>query len=190
MSDFKSAFIDVLPRFFFVGAQVGVSSFFIGPANYTAGLTGQSAAFWLSVALLAFIVRRFAGTFLMKFIAMHRQLFFYSLANILLLLAAVGLLGTPAVYCLDGVEFFISAMILTIFALRIPGMGSRTKIGSSPVMMAKAGGAFFPVISGRVSEQKAIRQTGWVPLFCFFVILFFSLRTTAKQHLQPSMAHG
>lgn len=186
----KNLMLGVLAQFFYVGAQVCVSSFFIRFSNFSAGIPEKSAAYWLSVALLAFMIGRFAGTFFMKYIAPHRLLFYYSIANILLLFAAINVSGELAIYCLIGVEFFMSIMFPTIFALSIFGLGTQTKIGSSLVIMAIAGGAFFPVIMGWVSDQSTIQQAYVVPLLCFFVILFFSLRTTAKHPITPSIAHA
>ncbi|MBD0295713.1 MAG: L-fucose:H+ symporter permease, partial [Flavisolibacter sp.] len=77
----KNLMLGVLAQFFYVGAQVCVSSFFIRFSNKAAGIPEKTAAFYLSVALLAFMIGRFAGTFLMKYVAPYRLLFFYSIIN-------------------------------------------------------------------------------------------------------------
>jgi FHS family L-fucose permease-like MFS transporter len=186
----KNLMLGVLAQFFYVGAQVCVSSFFIRFSNHTAAIPEKSAAFYLSAALLAFMIGRFVGTYLMKFVAPHKLLLFYSIMNIGLLAIAINVNGLAAIYCLIGVEFFMSIMFPTIFSLSIFGLGSQTKIGSSLVIMAIAGGAVFPVIMGRVSDVSSIQTAYIVPLLCFFVVGFFALRTTAKQVLTPSIAHA
>jgi FHS family L-fucose permease-like MFS transporter len=186
----KNLMLGVLAQFFYVGAQVCVTSFFIRFAFFTSGIPEKTAAFYLSVALLAFMIGRFVGTFLMKYIAPHRLLFYYSIANIVLLSAAISVSGPPALYCLIGVTFFMSIMFPTIFALSIFGLGPQTKIGSSLVIMAIAGGAVFPVIMGWVSDSSTIQRAYIVPLVCFFIIMYFALRTTAKQSITPSIAHA
>ncbi|MBD0298592.1 MAG: glucose/galactose MFS transporter, partial [Flavisolibacter sp.] len=147
------------------------------------------AAFYLSVALLAFMIGRFAGTFLMKYVAPYRLLFFYSIINTCLLFAAIYMGGRFAIYSLIGVEFFMSIMFPTIFSLSIYGLGQQTKIGSSLVIMAIAGGAVFPVIMGRISDISSIQTAYIVPALCFLAVLYFSIKTTAKHSLSPSIAH-
>ena len=59
----------ILAQFFYVGAQVCVGSFFIKMATTTAGLEEDTAAKYLGFFGLAFMLGRFAGTFLMQYIA-------------------------------------------------------------------------------------------------------------------------
>ncbi|MBD0278092.1 MAG: L-fucose:H+ symporter permease [Flavisolibacter sp.] len=185
----KNLMLGVLAQFFYVGAQVCVSSFFIRFSNKAAGIPEKTAAFYLSVALLAFMIGRFAGTFLMKYVAPYRLLFFYSIINTCLLFAAIYIGGRFAIYSLIGVEFFMSIMFPTIFSLSIYGLGQQTKIGSSLVIMAIAGGAVFPVIMGRISDISSIQTAYIVPALCFLAVLYFSIKTTAKHSLSPSIAH-
>jgi MFS transporter, FHS family, L-fucose permease len=183
----KNLMLGVAAQFFYVGAQVCVDSFFIRFAKYTAGIEEKSAAIYLSVALLMFMIGRFLGTLFMKYVAAYRLLFIYSIGCMALLGLSMVLTGTPAVYCLMGVKFFMSIMFPTIFSLSIFGLGSKTKMGSSLVIMAIAGGALFPVIMGAVSDSTKSIQTSYiVPLLCLVVVAFFALRTTAKQSTLPN----
>ena len=184
----KNLMLGVLAQFFYVGAQVCISSFFIRFVNKAADIPEKTGAFYLSTALLAFMIGRFVGTYIMKYIAPYRLLCLYSIINICLLLLAINMGGNFSIYALIGVEFFMSIMFPTIFSLSIHGLGRQTKIGSSLVIMSIAGGAIFPVIMGRVSDMSSIQTAYIVPALCFFVVLFFSLRTTAKHSLTPSIA--
>lgn len=161
-------------QFFYVGAQVCISSFFIRFAAYTAHIPEKTAAFYLSSALLGFMVGRFVGTYLMRFVAPARLLALYSLLNILLLGVAVTAGGPVAVYALIGVQFFMSIMFPTIFSLGIEGLGSRTGQGSSLLIMAIVGGAILPVLMGRVSDATSIQTAYLVPALCFLVVLYFA----------------
>jgi FHS family L-fucose permease-like MFS transporter len=170
----------VLAQFFYVGAQVCVSSFFIRFAFFTAAVPEKSAAYLLSLALFAFMAGRFIGTFLMKYMSPRVLLAIYSLCNIVLLLLAVNTRGMVPVYALIGVEFFMSIMFPTIFSLSIEGLGRHTKLGSSLLVMAIAGGAVFPVIMGRVSDRYDIQIAYLVPAACFIVVALFALRVKPK----------
>ena len=138
----------------------------------------EGAIWWGSYAMVGFMVGRFAGTFLMKYIRPERLLAVYSLINILLLTLAVFTKGNVAVYSLMAVPFFMSIMFPTIFALGISGMGEETKIASSFLVMSIVGGAIFPLAMGAISDATGgnIQLSYVVPLLCFAVVLLFALR--------------
>ncbi|MBB6002432.1 L-fucose:H+ symporter permease [Arcicella rosea] len=163
----------IAAQFFYVGAQVCVSSFFIRYLGKTAGIDEKTAANYLSAALLCFMVGRFIGTFLMKYISPNVLLAIYALVNIVLLTVVVIYGGMISVYALIGVEFFMSIMFPTIFSLSIQSLGKETKIGSSLVIMSIVGGAIFPLIMGRMSDLMSIQVAYSVPLLCFFVVFYF-----------------
>ena len=185
----KNLILGVLAQFFYVGGQVCISSFFIRFASKTAGIDEKAGAYYLSAALLGFMVGRFAGTFLMRYIAPYRLLGIYALITIALLLLAVSASGLVAVYALVGTEFFMSIMFPTIFSLSIYGLGAQTKLGSSLVIMAVAGGAVFPVIMGRISDLSSIQTAYIVPALCFLMVLYFAWKTTARETVAVQVAH-
>lgn len=163
----------ITAQFFYVGAQVCVSSFFIRYLGKTANIDEKTASQFLSAALLCFMVGRFIGTFLMRYISPNRLLSIYALFNIVLLTVVVIYGGMLSVYALIGVEFFMSIMFPTIFSLSIQSLGKETKIGSSLVIMSIVGGAIFPLIMGRISDISSIQVAYSVPLVCFFIVLYF-----------------
>lgn len=167
----------VIAQFFYVGAQVCVTSFFINLAHRSAGLNEKTAAEYLGWGYgIAFMAGRFFGTFIMKYIQPARLLSIYAGINILLALVAIFSEGMITVYALIAIGFFMSIMFPTIFALGIKGLGHETKMGSSLIIMSVAGGAAFPPILGYISDATKNIQTGYiVPLICFVVVLFFGL---------------
>ncbi|MDQ6764467.1 MAG: L-fucose:H+ symporter permease [Bacteroidota bacterium] len=185
----KNLVFGVLAQFFYVGAQVCVSSFFIRFSERVAGLEEKTAALFLSGALLGFMIGRFAGTFLMKFISPPKLLAIYSIINIILLIGAVASAGKISVYALTGVEFFMSIMFPTIFSLGIRGLGSKTKEGSSLIIMSIVGGAIFPVIMGRISDASSIQTAYLVPAACFIVVFLFAMKNINVEKLKLSIAH-
>jgi len=182
----------VLTQFFYVGAQVCVGSFFIRFAKYVDDIPEKRAAFlWGSIAMVGFMIGRFSGTFLMKYIRPARLLGFYALINLLLLILAVSLKGQVAVYALMGVPFFMSIMFPTIFAMGIAGLGEETKIASSFIVMSIVGGAFFPLIMGRVSDATGgnIQLAYIVPVACFAVIAIFAMKFRSVFTAETQAAH-
>ncbi len=185
----KNLILGVIAQFFYVGAQVCISSFFIRFSDKVAGIEERSAAFFLSGALLGFMIGRFIGTYLMRFVAPSRLLAIYSVVNFALLIVAVLSHGMVSIYALIGVEFFMSIMFPTIFALSIRGLGEKTKIGSSLVIMAIVGGAIFPVIQGYISDRTNIQTSYIVPALCFIVVLYFALKNAKVKHVKLGTSH-
>lgn len=167
----------VIAQFFYVGAQVCVGSFFIRLSKLLVGLPEKQAAIWWTGAMVGFMLGRFAGTFLMKYVKPARLLALYALINILLLTVVLTTKGSVALYAVVAVPFFMSIMFPTIFALGIKGLGEETKIASSFLVMSIVGGAIFPLIMGYISDTTGSMQNAYiVPLLCFAVVLYFGLR--------------
>jgi len=165
----------VLAQLFYVGAQVCVGSFFIRLTRHLIDMPEKTAAFlWGSIAMVGFMLGRFVGTWLMRYIPPARLLSIYSLINIGLLAIALVTDGKTAVYAVTAVPFFMSIMFPTIFALGIKGLGEETKIASSFLVMAIFGGAVFPLLMGWISDSTGSIQKAYiVPLLCFVVVWYF-----------------
>jgi FHS family L-fucose permease-like MFS transporter len=174
----------VAAQFFYVGAQVCVSSFFIRYSKYTAGLTEAyiNTHHLLGYLLLCFMIGRYVGTFLMTRIKPEKLLAFYSFANIVLLAYCVFAGGSYGLYAMMGVEFFMSIMFPTIFALGIKDLGNQTKMGSSYMVMSIVGGAIIPLALGYISRNMNIQAAYIVPLVCFFVVFYFGFRGYKVKH--------
>lgn len=166
----------VVAQFFYVGAQVCVTSFFIRFAKYTSNTPELAASDWLGIAMFGFMVGRFFGTFLTRFVAPNKLLVIYSFICIALLTVATFVQSEWAMWAVFAVPFFESIMFPTIFSLAIDDIKEDTEIGSSLVVMAVAGGAVFPLAMGIISDQSNIQLAYIVPLLCFFVIAWFGLR--------------
>ena len=168
----------VIAQFFYVGAQVGVGSFFIRYSRYVAGIPEKQAGrWWAYIAMAGFMAGRFFGTFLMRYIKPAKLLSLYAGINILLLTMALFLKGYAAVYAVMAVPFFMSIMFPTIFALGIKDLGEETKLASSFLVMSIIGGAFAPLLMGQISDKTGSMQFAYiVPLLCFVAVLFFGLK--------------
>lgn len=167
----------VVAQFFYVGAQVCVTSFFIRMAYQGGGLDEKTAGYYLGVYGFLFMAGRFAGTFFLRFIAPQKLLALYAALAAVLCVIAITAKGEYVIYSLGGLGFFMSVMFPTIFALGIVGLGDDTKIGSSLLVMSIVGGAILPYIMGTIIDWNGDQvQTGYfVPLVCFLVILYFGL---------------
>jgi FHS family L-fucose permease-like MFS transporter len=166
----------VIAQFFYVGAQVGVASFVIRFAQHTVhGMTAHSAATYLQLHAIGFMVGRFAGSALMKHIRAPRLLALFAGGCLACILIALTTTGIVPVWAIVMIGFFHSIMFPTIFALSIKNLGPYTERGSSFLVMAIIGGAFFPAVMGRISDLSNIQRAFIVPLICYAYILYFAL---------------
>jgi len=171
-----------IAQFFYVGAQVCVFSFFILYASQAAGLSQVAAADYLGWGCgLAFVTGRFAGTFLMKYVASARLLLIYALICTVLSGVAMFAGGLASLAAVIGIAFFMSIMFPTIFALGIAGAGEDTEMGSSLIVMSIVGGAVIPLLFGYISDATNNLQYGYAaPLLCFLMIAWFA-RAAARE---------
>jgi FHS family L-fucose permease-like MFS transporter len=179
----------VIAQFFYVGAQAGIWGFFIQMCGKVAGLGEKPASFYLTVATFCFMLGRFSGSYLMKFINPVKLLATYAVINVFLVMLAVVLHGKLPVYALISSSFFMSIMFPTIFSLSVRGLGSRTKLGSSLVIMAIFGGAVLPPVMGRVFDLTNIQYAYLVPIVSFLYIFYFAYKNLRVKKLEMVAAH-
>jgi FHS family L-fucose permease-like MFS transporter len=161
----------IVAQFFYVGAQIGVWSYFIDFTKELTPLTPEkTAAFYLSASLLSFMVGRFIGTYLMKYIAPRRLLALYALINIGLVGVALVTSGMTAVVALGATSFFMSIMFPTIYALGLEHLGDQAEMGSSLIIMTIISGAIIPPMMGYLSDVQSVQWAYAVPLVCYFMV--------------------
>jgi MFS transporter, FHS family, L-fucose permease len=178
ISRYKHLWAAVAAQFLYVGAQVGVTSFFVKFCTTADPAMNEKKAGYLlgSVAMVGFMIGRFAGTFLMRIVSPVRLLFVFSMISALLLLFALNSKGHTAAYCLMAVPFFMSIMFPTIFDLGIKDTGAHARAGASLIIMSIAGGAVIPYVMGRISDHyRTIMPAYYVPIACFIAVAVFAV---------------
>ena len=166
----------VIAQFVYVGAQVGVASFVIRFAEHMIpGTHDKSAAHYLQMHLIGFMIGRFAGSAIMKNVAAPKLLSIFGFGSLTCLLVALFAFGSVPVWAIVLLGFFHSIMFPTIFALSLKDLGPYTKLGSSLQVMAIIGGAIFPALMGLISDRTNIQHAFIVPLLCHAYVLYFAI---------------
>jgi MFS transporter, FHS family, L-fucose permease len=185
-------------QFLYCAAQTGIFSFFINylkdprcmpvlpdwiagrlppDMKYFGGgqwhITDYCAGAMLSLAFVFFAVGRFSGSAILRFAPAHRVLGVYALCNVVFMALIFLGLGWISVAGLILSFFFMSIMYPTHFALAIRGLGERTKLGSSWMVTAVAGGAIMPMIMGWLADHVSMRAGFLMPLGCFICIMLY-----------------
>lgn len=169
--------LGVIAQFLYVGAQVGVTSFFIRFVEHAwPGTPEKKAADYLLMHLVGFFVGRLTGSYIMKHVPAPRLLGLFAGCSFLCLAIGISTSGVTPVWMMVLLGFFHSIMFPTIFALSIKDLGPYTKLGSSLLVMAIIGGAACPAIMGKISDTVDIQKAFIVPLLCHAFIFYFAVR--------------
>ncbi len=164
-----------LAQFLNVAAQGGTWAFFINYGVEKMHFSDQTAAGYFSLFMIMMMSGRFVGTFLMRYIAPNKLLASFALANVLMCLVVAQSWGWPSFIALLLINFFFSIMFPTIFSLGIKDLGPHTQQASSILVMAVAGGAFFPYLMGKIANHD-IAAAYYLPIVCYAYIALFGTR--------------
>lgn len=170
-------YLAVLAQFFYVAAQTGVNSFFI---NYVVENMPQFNELKASQILAfggmgAFFIGRLSGSYIMKIFNPERLLLLYAIANTLLMALTVVGMGMASIVALFMSYFFMSIMFPTIFALGIRNLGPLTQKASSFIVMSIVGGAFCPMLMGRLADLWNMNIGFIIPMICFALVAVYAL---------------
>jgi FHS family L-fucose permease-like MFS transporter len=168
--------LGLIAQFCYVGAQVGVGSFFIRYATTYSHIQESVAATALSFGLLLFMSGRFMGTLLMRYVSPAKLLFTYAIICIALCSFVALFASDSGMWILILLQFFMSIMFPTIFSLSLSQLRQSPPMASSLLIMSIVGGAIFPLCMGFISDQSSIQYAYLVPVICFVFVAIFAKR--------------
>lgn len=165
----------IVAQFAYCGAQVTTWSTFIPYVKQYTGVTERTAALLLTGNLVALALGRLLSTGLMRWFRPSRMLALYAAINIGLVLLGALYPGRTGAGALLFSSFFMSIMFPTIFALGIKGLGARTKLAGSLIVMAILGAGVIPPIAGLLVSRTGSYAMGFlVVLACYGVVLIYA----------------
>jgi len=170
----------VLAIFFYVGAEVSMSSSV--PILLYENFEIRGFSLWVSWAIffLPIIIGRFTGSMILSKMPAKRFLIFsviislIGIASIFFSNEAITLVGVILV----GLGF--SNIFPLIFSITVDNMPERSNELSGLMVTAIAGGAIVPLIMGKVADSSSILISFVVPLLCLVYILYTSLVSLKK----------
>lgn len=164
-----------IAQFFNVAAQGGTWAFFINYGVEKMGFTDKTSAHYFSISMVMMMAGRFAGTYLMKFIAPNKLLATFAACSILMCIIVAQGWGWPSFIALLMINFFFSIMFPTIFSLGLKNLGTHTQKASSFIVMGVVGGAVFPPLMGMLAD-KDVAHAYYLPIICYAVIFMFGYK--------------
>lgn len=189
----KKYYEGVITQLFYVAAQIMCWTFiyqYVDNINAGRSADTQLTATWYNMAaMVAFVVGRSIGTYLLKFFKPARLMFVFAIAGIFFTFGAIFIHGVVGLYSLVGISIAMSIMFPTIYGIALRGMGDEAKLGSAGLIMAIVGGALLPPIQGSILDiggpgfadvsifgVPEVNFSFVLPLFCLIVVAIYSYR--------------
>ncbi|MCF8716227.1 L-fucose:H+ symporter permease [Joostella atrarenae] len=184
----------VIAQAFYVGAQIMCWTYLYQYAE-SIGIDNQTAVKYGIIALIVFLIGRWIGTALLRYINSGKLLFIFSIGAMVATLITIFIPGYIGLYALVTVSFFMSIMFPTIYGIALEGQGEDAKFGAAFLVMAIVGGALMPTLQGIILDIGGDGYTDTLilgvpevnfsfilPLLCFIVIAIYSRNVYKKYH--------
>lgn len=165
----------IVAQFFCVASQGGTWAFFINYGVEKMGITSEKAAYYFAFSMVLKMGGRFAGAYLMQFIAPNKLLAIFACGSITMCLLITQSFGWPSFVALIMLNFFFSIMYPTIYSLGLKDLGPHKQQASSFIVMGVAGGAVFPPLMGLIADHD-IATAYYLPIICYLVIFLFATK--------------
>lgn len=163
--------------FTYVGAEVAIGSNLISylADSRTMGLPASEAKNYVTAYWTAALVGRVLGVFVLGYVKPNRLLMIVaSIAAALVAISAISA-GPTSGLALVAVGLFNSVMFPTIFSLTTEGMTDEAPKASGILCTAIIGGAFIPMLFGKMADISGVQVALVVPALCYTIIACFGL---------------
>ncbi|HET7361832.1 MAG TPA: L-fucose:H+ symporter permease [Salinimicrobium sp.] len=145
----------VIAQTFYVGAQIMCWTYIYQYAE-SIGIDNQTAVYYAIASLSVFLIGRWVGTALLRYIASGKLLLLFSIGAMICTLFTIFVTGMIGLYFLVGISLFMSIMFPTIYGIALEGQGEDAKFGAAFLVMAIVGGALLPVLQGLILDLGGI----------------------------------
>ena len=156
-------------------AEISINSYFINFVTGMHWMTDRTASLVLTVALAFFMVGRFLGSWVMRYIKVTTALFICAIGSVVCIGLVLCDLGKASLIALIANYLFEAIMFPTIFAIALTGLGNLTKSASSLLMMTPIGGCGF-LLMGLIADRTHVVLPFVVPFVSFLIVLAFAAR--------------
>ena len=156
-------------------AEISINSYFINFVTGMHWMTDRTASLVLTVALAFFMVGRFLGSWVMRYIKATTALFICAIGSVVCIGLVLCDLGKASLIALIANYLFEAIMFPTIFAIALMGLGNLTKSASSLLMMTPIGGCGF-LLMGLIADRTHVVLPFVVPFVSFLIVLAFAAR--------------
>ena len=158
-------------------SEISINSYFINFVTGQGWMDDRTASMVLTGALAFFMVGRFGGSMIMRWIPAERMLLLCGAGCVCCTMIVLMNLGLPSLCGLIGIYLFEAIMFPTIFSLAIRDLGSLTKSASSILMMTPVGGCGFLLV-GVIADATNIVVPFIIPLLGYILVALYGFGLT------------
>jgi len=177
---FPNLLLGTLAMFLYVGVEVIAGDTVISYARDAHDISTDVAKYFTTYTLIAMIVGYLIGTVTIpKYISQQKALQISGILGIILGLCAIFTDGYISVLCISLLGLANALVFPAIWPLALHGLGRFTKMGSSFLIMALAGGAILPLIYGYLADSFDPQSAYWIVIPSYLYIWYFA----AKGHM-------
>ncbi len=172
--DFPHLMLGVLTLFLYVGAEVLAGDTIIS-YGASQGIPLSTAKFFTTCTLIAMIVGYIVGIIAIpKYLKQGTALKFSAITGVVFSIIAILTSGYTSVLFIALLGLANSLMWPAIWPLAIADLGRFTKMGSSLLIMAIAGGAVLPLIYGRLADVLSPQHAYAILIPIYLFILYYA----------------
>ncbi|MBZ9730655.1 sugar MFS transporter [Salegentibacter sp. JZCK2] len=174
---FPNLLLGTLAMFLYVGVEVIAGDTVISYARDAHDISTDVAKYFTTYTLIAMIVGYLIGTVTIpKYISQQKALQISGILGIILGLCAIFTDGYISVLCISLLGLANALVFPAIWPLALHGLGRFTKMGSSFLIMALAGGAILPLIYGYLADTFDPQSAYWIVIPSYLYIWFFAAK--------------
>lgn len=171
---FPQLILGTIAMFFYVGVEVIAGDTVIS-YGASQGIALSTAKFFATTTLVSMIVGYLIGiATIPKYISQEKALIITSVVGLVFTCIALLANGFVSVFFISLLGIANALVFPAIWPLAIDGLGRFTKIGSSFLIMAIAGGAIIPLLYGFMADKFSPHDAYWIALPCYFFILYYA----------------
>jgi MFS transporter, FHS family, L-fucose permease len=186
---FRHTTLAVIAIFFYVGAEVGIGSYFVQFTEHlNLGLTEKQAKNFLVAYMVCAAAGRFLGSYFLTRIAPGKAVAMNAIGAIVLIFVCIFGAGYVSLIALVLIGLMNSIMFPTIFTLGIAKLGDYTEAGSSLIITAIIGGAFITPAMAYVIDMDAslFKYSYLIPALCYVYIAYFGFKGSDTTYLDKA----
>lgn len=162
-------------------AEISINSYFINFVTDMHWMTDRKASLVLTGALAFFMVGRFLGGGIMRYVKAETMLLICAVGCVLSNILILCCIGRISMLALLANYLFEAIMFPTIFSIALKGLGNLTKTASSLLMMTPIGGCGF-LLMGLIADRTHVVMPFVVPLVSFMVVLSYAIYEFRMTH--------
>jgi glucose/galactose transporter len=173
---FPHLLLGVVTLFLYVGAEVMAGDTIIS-YGASQGIALSTAKFFTTCTLVAMIIGYVIGIICIpKYFTQDNALKVSAILGLVFSVAAIFSHGYISVLFIALLGLANSLMWPAIWPLAIADLGRFTKVGSSLLIMAIAGGALIPLLYGRLADVFNPQQAYWILVPCYLFIAYYAIK--------------